>query len=287
MKIFLLDKLVNFNTFWLDTPVSGQLGFQDPASPIAEGLIDLHHYIFFFLIIVVVFVFWMLSSIIVEFNENNYNWLSGEKSREFVVMQGVVHGATIEIVWTIIPTLILCAIAIPSFGLLYAADEIIPAEVTIKVIGHQWYWSYELSDYMDYSKYPFMETDIIDDKGFSFDSYMVPEDELSGRQVFRLLEVDNYLYVPSETHIRFIITSDDVLHCWAIPSLGVKMDAVPGRLNMTSTYIKRDGVFFGQCSELCGVNHGFMPIVVRSVSFDDWITWCCLHNEEFENSFDN
>lgn len=140
-------------------------------------------------------------------------------------------------------------------------DEVVDPAVTIKAIGHQWYWSYEYSDYNQ-----------SDSEGLLFDSYMIPEDELEYGQL-RLLDVDNRVVVPVNTHIRMIITSADVLHSWAVPSLGVKTDAVPGRLNQTPIFIKREGVFYGQCSELCGANHAFMPIVVEAVSLENYISW--------------
>ena len=140
-------------------------------------------------------------------------------------------------------------------------DEVIDPIFTLKVIGSQWYWSYEYSDNLE-----------LLNESFIFDSYMIQENDLDIGH-FRLLEVDNRVIVPSNTHVRIIITASDVLHSWAIPSLGIKLDACPGRLNQTSMFIKREGVFYGQCSEICGVNHGFMPIVVKGVSVDTFITW--------------
>lgn len=140
-------------------------------------------------------------------------------------------------------------------------DEVIDPIITLKVIGSQWYWSYEYSDNLEFSDEPLI-----------FDSYMVQENDLEIGQ-FRLLEVDNRVVVPTNSHIRVLITASDVLHSWAIPSLGVKLDACPGRLNQTSMFIKREGVFYGQCSEICGVNHGFMPIVIEAVSLEDYLTW--------------
>jgi cytochrome c oxidase subunit 2 len=174
----------------------------------------------------------------------------------------MVHGTTMEIIWTIFPSLILMLIAIPSFALLYSMDEIVDPAITIKAIGHQWYWTYEYSDYNSYYK----------QQSLTFDSYMIPEDDLELGQL-RLLEVDNRVVVPAKTHLRLIITSADVLHSWAVPSLGVKCDAVPGRLNQTSIFIEREGVYYGQCSEICGTNHAFMPIVVEAVSLKDFGSW--------------
>jgi len=152
-------------------------------------------------------------------------------------------------------------IAIPSFALLYAADELVDPAMTIKVVGHQWYWSYEYSDY---------ETE--EGESLNFDSYLVAEDDLATGSL-RLLEVDNRVVVPTNTHIRVIVTAADVLHCWAVPSFGFKIDACPGRLNQSSIYVQREGVYYGQCSEICGVNHGFMPIVVEAVALNDYVSW--------------
>jgi len=151
-------------------------------------------------------------------------------------------------------------VALPSFALLYSIDEIIDPVLTIKCVGHQWFWSYEYSDF---------EFKI---GAINFDSYMIAEDDLELGQI-RLLEVDNRVILPVNTHIRVLITSTDVIHAWAIPSLGIKCDAYPGRLNQVNTFIKREGIFHGQCSELCGVNHGFMPIVVEAVSLQDYVSW--------------
>jgi cytochrome c oxidase subunit 2 len=172
------------------------------------------------------------------------------------------HSSLLEIVWTILPAVVLMIIAIPSFGLLYSLDELIDPTVTLKVVGHQWYWSYEYSDYAT----------LEGGESLNFDSYMIATDDLTNG-TFRLLEVDNRLVLPENTHIRLLITSADVLHSWAVPSFGVKVDACPGRLSQASLFIKRLGTFYGQCSEICGVNHGFMPIVVNSVPVDTFVTW--------------
>nr|QJS35623.1 cytochrome c oxidase subunit 2 [Taxus cuspidata] len=232
-----------------------QLGFQDAATPVMQGIIDLHHDIFFFLILILVLVLWMLVRALWHFHY-----------RRNPIPQRIVHGTTIEIIWTIFPSIILMFIAIPSFALLYSMDEIVvnPA-ITIKAIGHQWYWTYEYSDYNS-----------SDEQSLTFDSYMIPEDDLELGQL-RLLEVDNRVVVPARTHLRMIITSADVLHSWAVPSLGVKCDAVPGRLNQTSILPQREGVYYGQCSEICGTNHAFMPIAIEAVSLKDYVSWACNH----------
>lgn len=249
LSFFLIGLLATANLAYADAADSWQWDFQDAASPIMEGIVDLHHDLMFFLIIIVVFVTWMLVRVLLQF-----------KSSANPVPSTTNHGTTIEIIWTIIPAVILLFIAIPTFALLYSMDEGIDPAITIKAVGHQWYWSYEYSDYTS------------DTESLAFESYMVPEEDLEEGQL-RLLEVDNRVIVPVDTHVRVLVTSQDVLHSWAIPSLGIKMDACPGRLNQVSMFIKREGVYYGQCSEICGVNHAFMPIVVEAVPLDDYVTW--------------
>nr|WDA66125.1 cytochrome c oxidase subunit II [Phymatolithon calcareum] len=233
-----------------DSPENWQVGFQDPATPIMEGIINLHHDLMFFVCVISIFVTWMLFRTLWHFNSN-----------QNIVPSSLTHGTLIEMVWTVTPAFILLIIAVPSFSLLYAMDEVISPAITIKTLGHQWYWSYEYSDY-------------VNDEGefLEFDSYMIPEEDLELGQL-RLLEVDNRMIVPVNTHIRVIVSAADVLHSWAVPSLGVKCDAIPGRLNQTSLFIKREGVYYGQCSEICGINHGFMPIVVEVIPLKNYITW--------------
>ena len=252
-SILLFLPLTVFN----DAPEAWQLGFQDPATPIMQGIIDLHHDIMFFLIVILVFVVWMLTRTLYHFHY-----------KKNPIPEKIIHGTVIEIAWTITPSFILVLIAIPSFALLYSLDEVVDPAVTVKAIGHQWYWSYEYSDYSQ-----------SDDQTLAFDSYMIPDDDLELGQL-RLLEVDNRVVVPVNTHIRVIITAADVLHSWAIPSLGIKCDAVPGRLNQIPLFIKREGIFYGQCSELCGVNHAFMPIVIEAVSLENYISWVSNKLEE-------
>ena len=227
-----------------------QYGFQDPATPVMQGIIDLHHDIMFFLVFIIVFVMWMMFRTLYHFHVSRNP-----------MPEKIVHGTVIEVVWTVMPSLILVFIAIPSFALLYSMDEVVDPAVTLKAVGRQWYWTYEYSDYAN-----------ADDEMLIFDSYMIADDDLESGQL-RLLEVDNRVVLPVNTHVRVIITASDVLHSWAVPALGVKCDAVPGRLNQTSLYIQREGVFYGQCSELCGVNHGFMPIVVEAVDLDTYLSW--------------
>jgi cytochrome c oxidase subunit 2 len=169
----------------------------------------------------------------------------------------------IEIVWIAIPILLLIIIAIPSFKLIYKVNNVPKSDFTVKVVGYQWYWYYEYPDH----------------GGFGFDSYMIPDKDLKEGQL-RLLEVDRRVVVPIDTTVRFIITGGDVIHSFAIPSAGIKTDAVPGRLNETWVKIKKEGVYYGQCSELCGVNHGFMPIALEAVSKDKFNQWVKAQQEQ-------
>nr|WOE91078.1 cytochrome c oxidase subunit 2 [Morbakka sp. MKL-2023] len=225
-----------------DSPQSWQLSFQDSASPVSEGIVFFHDRVMFILTVITVVVLWLIVRALT--NKFYYRFL--------------VEGTTIEVVWTLIPAVILIFIAFPSLRLLYLMDEIIEPALTVKAVGHQWYWSYEYSDYGDDS--------------IEFDSYMVPVDDLREGDL-RLLEVDNHFVVPAQCNVRVLVTGADVLHSFAVPSLGVKIDAVPGRLNQTSFFSKRAGVFYGQCSEICGANHSFMPIVVEAVSLDRYLSW--------------
>lgn len=248
------------NNFFNTPQISNwQLGFQIPASPVMEGIVNFHHDLFFFLFSICCFVVYLIVRSIMLFNS--------EKLEKPII---VVHAPVLEIIWTLIPALILIFVAIPSFSLLYSMDELIEPLLTIKVIGHQWYWSYEFLDpnilfklYYETIGAPEEFTPL--QVTCNFDSYMLTDDVAAAdrpKNSPRLLDVDNRVYLPVETNIRVLVTAADVLHAWTVPALGVKLDACPGRLNQTSLYIKRPGVFFGQCSELCGVNHGFMPIAV-------------------------
>ena len=244
------SKLIRGSVTYNDAAMPWQLWFQNPATPIMEGIIRFHHDRMFVLVRVCVFVSWMLMRCVVHFNE----WKNKKPSQ-------VVHGTVIEVVWTIVPARILVAIAIPSFALLYSVDERVDPARTVKVVGHQWYWTYEYSDRAD-----------DEGNGRELESYMLPDDELApGNR--RLLEVDNRRVRPVDTHVRRIITAADVLHSWAVPSFGIKVDACPGRLNQVSLFITRPGVYYGQCSEICGVNHGFMPIAVEAMHREDYAEW--------------
>lgn len=232
----------------LDAPEPWQTGFQDPASAVMQGIINLHHDLMFFLTFVAVFVTYMLARTVMKFRKQAW-------------VENVVHGATIEIIWTVVPSLILVAIALPSFSLLYSMDAAVDPAMTLKIIGHQWYWSYEYSDVA-----------VTTGAHVAFDAYMVPEDDLTAGQL-RLLEVDRRVVLPELVPVRLLVTAADVLHSWAMPSLGIKVDAVPGRMNQVTLLADREGTFYGQCSEICGVNHGFMPIALDIVSPERFVAW--------------
>nr|YP_010042750.1 cytochrome c oxidase subunit II [Ophidiaster granifer]QPC56385.1 cytochrome c oxidase subunit II [Ophidiaster granifer] len=217
-----------------------QLGLQDASSPLMEELIYFHDYTLIILTLITIMVFYGLASLLFSSNTNRF----------------FLEGQSLETVWTIIPAIILIFIALPSLQLLYLMDEVNNPFLTIKAIGHQWYWSYEYADYRE----------------LEFDSYMVPTPDLKTGNP-RLLEVDNRLIIPSQIPIRVLVTSSDVLHSWTVPSLGVKMDAVPGRLNQVNFFISRCGLFYGQCSEICGANHSFMPIVIEAINFHNFENW--------------
>lgn len=250
-NILSLTCLVGFFVSFCDASRNWQVGFQDPATPYMEGIFIFHNNIMFYIVMIVVFTSWLLFRCLYLYNNKNK-----------LISEQFSHSVFLEIVWTIIPAIILIIIAIPSFALLYSLEEIVTPIITLKVIGHQWYWSYEYSDYE--------ETQNI---SINYDSYMLAEDDLITLGTFRLLEVDNRVVLPIKNYIRILVTAADVLHSWAIPSLGIKVDACPGRLNQIFMFIKREGTFYGQCSEICGVNHGFMPIVVRGVKFEQYINW--------------
>nr|WCZ71282.1 cytochrome c oxidase subunit II [Hylobitelus xiaoi] len=213
---------------------------QDSASPLMEQLMFFHDHTMTILIIITILVGQMLISML--FNKYTHRYL--------------LEGQLIEMIWTILPAFILILIALPSLRLLYILDENNNPMITVKAIGHQWYWSYEFSDY----------------KKLEFNSYMIPTNELESYN-FRLLDVDNRLVIPFNTQIRIIVSSTDVIHSWAIPSLGVKIDATPGRLNQSNFNINRSGLLFGQCSEICGTNHSFMPIVIESIPLQYFLDW--------------
>nr|YP_009268220.1 cytochrome c oxidase subunit II [Oreolalax lichuanensis]ANN35996.1 cytochrome c oxidase subunit II [Oreolalax lichuanensis] len=221
---------------------SVQLGFQDAASPIMEELLHFHDHALIAVFLISILVLYILSSLMISKLTNT----------------NLIDAQEIEMVWTVMPAIILIAIALPSLRILYLMDEISYPLITVKAIGHQWYWSYEYGDL----------------EGLYFDSYMTPTTELQPGQL-RLLEVDNRMVTPTCAPIRMLVTAEDVLHSWAVPSLGVKTDAIPGRLNQTSFIASWPGIFYGQCSEICGANHSFMPIVVEATPLNQ-VPWSLL-----------
>nr|QOJ45079.1 cytochrome c oxidase subunit II [Allobates grillisimilis] len=222
-----------------------QLGFQDAASPIMEELLHFHDHALMAVFLISALVLYIISTLMTT-KLSNTNTIDAQE---------------IEMVWTIMPAVILIVIALPSLRILYLMDEISSPDVTVKTIGHQWYWTYEYSDFIN----------------LNFDSYMVPSKDLLPGQ-FRLLEVDNRMTTPIGMATRTIVTAEDVLHSWAVPALGVKIDAIPGRLNQTSFLISRPGVYYGQCSEICGANHSFMPIVIESIPMKEFLNWTSSTN---------
>nr|YP_009750084.1 cytochrome c oxidase subunit II [Eudarcia gwangneungensis]QIJ46443.1 cytochrome c oxidase subunit II [Eudarcia gwangneungensis] len=216
------------------------LNFQNSSSPLMEQIIFFHDHTLIILIMITIMVGYLLINLFF----NTY-------INRFLLEQQMT-----ELIWTILPTITLIFIAIPSLRLLYLLDETNNPLITLKSIGHQWYWTYEYSDFYN----------------IQFDSYMIPMNELNLNN-FRLLDVDNRIILPFNTQIRILVTASDVIHSWTIPTLGVKIDANPGRLNQMSFFMNRPGLFYGQCSEICGANHSFMPIVIESISTKNFINW--------------
>jgi cytochrome c oxidase subunit 2 len=238
--------IIHFATWsWVgDASVPYQLSFQDPATIVMEGIFLFNLHLLFVVLAIVAVVAWIIYSILLNFIEFNQSSVSN-----------FVHSNVIEIVWTTIPAFILLSLASPSFSLLYSLDEISNPALTLKILGHQWYWSYEISDFNSCSE---------DNSTLKYSSYMLTDEFLKENNsigFFRNLETNKRIVLPTNTHLRLLVTAVDVLHSWTIPSFGVKVDACPGRLNIANLFIKRFGVFFGQCSEICVKNHGFMPTV--------------------------
>lgn len=232
--------------------------FQDPCTPIMEEIIDLHTHIMFYLVGIVVFVLFAMALTVNEFYFNVHKRLQQDK----LLAAKVVHSTWLELVWTITPLFILVSIAIPSFGLLYSMEEKADVSLTLKTVGHQWYWEYQ---------YALTHTENTD-QYFGFDSYMSADADLAVGGL-RLLQTDTTAVLPVYHRLRVLTTSNDVIHSWALPAAGVKMDAIPGRLNQVNLFFNRPGLFYGQCSELCGVNHGFMPIAVKALEVSLFKGW--------------
>nr|ASO76784.1 cytochrome c oxidase subunit II [Meimuna opalifera]AWV83304.1 cytochrome oxidase subunit II [Meimuna opalifera] len=216
------------------------INMQDSMSPLMEQLMFFHDHTLVILIIITIIVSYMMFMLFTNMMINRF----------------LLENQLIEFIWTFLPALMLVFIALPSLRLLYLMDEVNFPLLTLKIIGHQWYWSYEYSDFID----------------IEFDSYMKLTSDLMLNE-FRLLDVDNRIILPYNVQTRLLISSFDVIHSWAMPSMGVKVDAVPGRLNQSSIFINRPGLSFGQCSEICGTNHSFMPIVIEAIDIKSFINW--------------
>lgn len=229
------------NTSYLEIPCWSSLTFQNASSPLIEELILFHDHSITILILITTIVLFNLISTYINKRIDKY----------------IIESQPLELFWTIIPSFVLIFIGLPSIRLLYLIDETNYPSLTIKTIGHQWYWSYEYSDF----------------NNVEFDSYLIPNNQESEKRLIRLLEVDNRTTLPFISQIRILITAIDVLHSWTIPSLGVKADATPGRLNQINFLIKRPGLLFGQCSEICGANHRFIPICIERINSHDFINW--------------
>jgi len=235
------------------------LGLQSSVTSSGDRIGNFHNMLMVIITSIVIFVAVLLVIVMVRFNKK-----SNPKPSK------VTHNVLLEIVWTIVPVVILIIISVPSFKILYKNDRIVEPEMTIKITGYQWYWGYE---------YP-------DNGGISFNSYMVPTEELKADQK-RLLSTDNVLVLPVDTDISILVTASDVIHSWAVPSFGIKLDAVPGQVNETWFRIDKVGVYYGQCSEICGKNHAFMPIEIHAVSKEEFKQWVVKAKEEFAfNVFD-
>nr|YP_009689197.1 cytochrome c oxidase subunit 2 [Pseudoregma bambucicola]QEL51999.1 cytochrome c oxidase subunit 2 [Pseudoregma bambucicola] len=215
-----------------------KMNFQNSNSPLMEQLIFFHDHTIFIILMIMFMISYMIMFII---------------SNKFINIK-ILENQLIELIWTTTPPLILIFIAMPSLHLLYLMDEIKSPNMTIKIIGHQWFWSYEYSDFPN----------------IEFESYMINNKK---NENFRLIEVDNKMIIPFKMNIRLLITSEDVIHSWTIPSLGIKIDAIPGRMNQSNIMANRPGMFFGQCSEICGINHSFMPIQMESINMNKFIYW--------------
>nr|WMV00430.1 cytochrome oxidase subunit II [Maoricicada phaeoptera] len=216
------------------------MNMQDAVSPLMEQLMFFHDHVLVILIMITIIVAYMMLMLVLN----------------KIINRLLLEGQLIEFIWTLLPAMTLIFIALPSLRLLYMLDEINNPLLTLKVIGHQWYWSYEYSDFFD----------------VEFDSYMKSTIDMSKNE-FRLLDVDNRVILPFNIQIRLLISSFDVIHSWAMPSMSLKVDAVPGRLNQMGMLISRPGISYGQCSEICGANHSFMPIVIESISMKMFIDW--------------
>lgn len=246
-NLFIILLTLICNNTYADLPYDWQLGFQDPATPVMMEIVKMHDYIMLCLCIVLFIVFGALFYVCVKYHHTN----NPNPSRN-------CHNTLIEIVWTVIPMIIVLVISFDTVGLINFMSKAPKVDMTVKVTGRQWYWSYEYPDH----------------KNISFDSYMLKDKNISKAGYnLRLLEVDNQVVIPVNTYVKFLITSSDVIHSFAVPAFGLKVDAVPGRVNEGWVYIEKPGIYYGQCSELCGADHGFMPIKIEVVSKEEFEKW--------------
>ena len=236
--------LVSFEAFGKQA-TDWQLSFQNPATDLMGSVVGLHNIILIVMTLVTLFVLFLLFYVSFRFS-----------AKRNPIPSTTTHNTVVEVLWTAIPIVILVVLAIPSFKLLYQQEKSENYDMTVKVIGHQWYWEYEYPDHGD----------------FYFESYMIQDEDLQEGDL-RLLTVDNPLVIPANKNIQILITAGDVLHSWAVPSMGLKTDAVPGRLNETWVNVKEPGIYRGQCSEICGTGHGFMPVVVKVLPESEFIAW--------------
>ena len=239
-------------------PSDWEVDFQTALSPSMERIVDFNFMVTIIIVIITAFVFGLMAWIVIRYNKKRNPTPSK-----------TTHNTLLEVVWTVVPVIILLVIVVPSFRLLYYTDRVEEADMTLKAIGHQWYWSYEYPDHGD----------------FTFDALILEDDELEEGQP-RLLATDTAVVLPVGAKIRLLTTADDVIHSWAVPALGVKMDSVPGRVNETWFQINREGIYYGQCSELCGTLHGFMPIMIEAVSQEDFDAWVVMAQEEYASAND-
>ncbi len=233
-------------------PEPWQLGFQEPASPVQEMINSFHNELLIIITLITLFVLGLLVYTIMRFS-----------AAKNPTPTRATHNTVLEIAWTVVPIIILVIIAIPSFRLLYFGDRTYNADMTVKVTGHQWYWSYDYTD-----------------QGLNFDSFMIAEADLKPGQK-RLLEVDNRMVIPIDSNVRILLAGTDVIHSWFLPSMGVQTYAMPGRTNETWLRANKLGVFYGQCNQICGINHGYMPIAVEVVTKEAYATWLEAAKKQF------
>jgi cytochrome c oxidase subunit 2 len=253
--IFFFINIILFhnNAFALE---NWQMTFQEPVTDVMRQTVDLHNYMMIYMTLIVLVVLGLLIYVCVRFNE-----------KANPVPDKFTHNVTIEVIWTVVPIIIIILVGAPALSFLRESFEPKNVDMTIKVVGHQWYWSYEYPDHGN----------------FGFDSNIVKDEDIKEGQ-YRLLEVDNPIVMPVDTTVKFLVTAADVIHDFAVPQFAIKTDAVPGRINHAWAKVNKIGTYYGQCSELCGVNHGFMPIKIHVVSKEDFESWINSSKKKFSAS---